>query len=60
MAKEALVVRQLRRRLGFVPADVAARVAGLSLEQIDDLGETLLDFSAVADLAEWLARQPGD
>ena len=55
--KEALVARQLRRRLGPVPAEVTARLGSLSPEQLDDLGEALLDFGAVADLERWLARQ---
>ena len=55
--KEALVTRQLRRRLGTVSAPVTARVASLSADQLDDLGEALLDFGTVADLEQWLARQ---
>ena len=55
--KETLVARQLRRRLGSVPAAAGARLAALSAEQLDDLGEALLDFGAVADLEEWLARR---
>ena len=53
--KEALVERQLRRRLGSVPAGVSARLARLSPDQLDDLGEALLDFSGYADLEQWLA-----
>ena len=55
--KEALVERLLRRRLGSVPADAAARVGRLSAEELDDLGEALLDFSSPADLERWLARR---
>ena len=57
--KEALVVRQLRRRFGTVSAPTAARVAALPAEQLDDLGEALLDFSSAADLERWLAQRPG-
>jgi len=52
-------VRQLRRRFGTVPAPTAARVAALPAEQLDDLGEALLDFSSAADLERWLAQRPG-
>ena len=55
--KEALVVRQLRRRLGSVPEAVSARLGSLSAEQLDDLGEALLDFSTAADLEQWLVQQ---
>lgn len=57
--KEALVVRQLRRRFGAVPEGMTARLASLSAEQLDDLGEALLDFGALSDLAQWLARRQG-
>ena len=53
--KELLVERLLRRRLGSVPAEVSARLARLSPDQLDDLGEALLDFSGYADLEQWLA-----
>jgi len=55
--KEALVERLLRRRLGAVPSDVTARLGHLSPDQLDDLGEALLDFSGPADLEQWLARR---
>jgi len=54
--KEVLVERLLRRRLGAVPAEVTARLDRLSPDQLDDLGEALLDFSGLADLEHWLAR----
>ena len=54
--KEALVERQLRRRFGAVPADLSARLARLSPDTLDDLGEALLDFSDPADLEQWLSR----
>ncbi len=57
--KEALVVRQLRHRLGAVPEVASARLALLSAEQLDDLGEALLDFGALSDLEQWLARRQG-
>jgi len=55
--KEALVVRLLRRRLGAVPEGAGARLGLLSADQLDDLGEALLDFSTAADLEQWLARR---
>ena len=54
--KEALVERLLRRRLGAVSVEVSARLARLSPDELDDLGEALLDFSSQADLEQWLAR----
>ena len=55
--KEALVMRLLQRRLGAVPAQAAARLPRLSAEQLDDLGEALLDFETAADLEAWLLGQ---
>ncbi len=55
--KETLVARQLRRRVGAVPADVTARLDRLSADQLDDLGEALLDFTGPADLDRWLAQR---
>ena len=54
--KETLVMRQLRRRFSAVPDEVTARIDRLSAEQLDDLGEALLDFGAVSNLEQWLAR----
>ena len=54
--KETLVMRQLRRRFGTVSEEVTARIDRLSAEQLDDLGEALLDFGTVSDLEQWLSR----
>ena len=54
--KETLVVRQLRRRLGTVPESATDRLDSLTPDQLDDLGEALLDFHAVADLEQWLSQ----
>ncbi len=54
--KETLVVRQLRRRLGTVPAALTARLDTLNPDQLDDLGEALLDFATPADLEDWLTQ----
>jgi predicted transposase/invertase (TIGR01784 family) len=50
----ALILRQLNRRVGPLPMDLQARLEGLSLEQLENLGEALLDFAALADLQQWL------
>ena len=57
--KEALVLRQLRRRLGAVPEGAEARLGSLSAEQLDDLGEALLEFTAASDLERWLTQHQG-
>ncbi len=54
--KETLVERQLRRRFGSVPANITARLSQLTPDQLDDLGEALLDFSNLDDLEQWVSR----
>lgn len=52
---QALVLRQLQRRVGELPPQVRGRIQTLSLEQLESLGEALLDFTALEDLLNWLA-----
>ena len=51
-----LVLRQLNRRLGQVSKSVSEQIRQLPIEQIEDLGEALLDFENEADLLNWLAK----
>jgi Domain of unknown function (DUF4351) len=51
---QALILRQLTRRVGNVPIDTEVRVKALSLAQLEDLGEALLDFTQMGDLLAWL------
>lgn len=51
---QSLVLRQLNRRVGDVPSEVEAKVQGLSLAHLEQLGEALLDFSQIEDLVVWL------
>lgn len=56
---QALVLRQLQKRIGELPEEVRSRIQTLSLNQLEALGEALLDFTAIADLLNWLeANQP--
>ncbi|UNU24615.1 Rpn family recombination-promoting nuclease/putative transposase [Microcoleus vaginatus] len=50
----ALILRLLVRRTGEIPPEIQTRIQQLSLEQLDDLGEILLDFSSQEDLIAWL------
>jgi predicted transposase YdaD len=49
-----LILRQLTRRFGTIAPEVEAQVRRLSLTQLDNLGEALLDFSMASDLDGWL------
>lgn len=51
--ERSLIVRQLTRRVGELPQEVRERIETLDLEQLENLGEALLDFQAIADLETW-------
>lgn len=57
--KEAfkLISRLLKRRFGDIDGSLVEQVRNLSAEQLENLGEALLDFSEVADLVAWLEQQ---
>jgi hypothetical protein len=52
---QSLILRQLSRRVGTLPADVEAQVQALDLLKLEALGEALLDFVGVDDLVGWLS-----
>jgi Domain of unknown function (DUF4351) len=54
----SIVLRQLSRKIGLLPEDIRSQIEQLSLEQSEALGDALLDFSLLTDLAEWLDSQP--
>ncbi|MBW4570448.1 MAG: DUF4351 domain-containing protein [Tolypothrix carrinoi HA7290-LM1] len=53
--EQTLVLRLLQRRVGELPQDVREHIQTLSLEQLEALGEALLDFTAIEDLLNWLS-----
>ena len=55
--EQRLIIRQLNRRLGEIDPGNCARVRELSIEQLENLGEALLDFASVDDLEAWLNMQ---
>jgi predicted transposase YdaD len=48
--ERSLILRQLPRRVGELPQEVHQRIETLSLEQLENLGEALLDFQGMDDL----------
>jgi predicted transposase YdaD len=50
----SLILKLLNRRLSSIPDALLSQVQALSLEQLEALGEALLDFSTLADLEGWL------
>jgi hypothetical protein len=54
----ALLLRQLRRRLGPLAPAQETRIQALPVTELENLGEALLDFQTIADLTAWLEQQP--
>jgi predicted transposase/invertase (TIGR01784 family) len=56
-----MVLRLLRRQCGDLPTEMVERVSALSLEQLESLGDALLDFESIANLESWLENlEPSD
>ncbi|HYQ90963.1 MAG TPA: Rpn family recombination-promoting nuclease/putative transposase [Candidatus Competibacteraceae bacterium] len=57
--KEAvtMILRQLRRRLGPLDTAQETQIQSLSVSELEELGEALLDFHNMAELTAWL-QQP--
>jgi hypothetical protein len=52
----SLVLRQLARRFGEIPQNLAQQARELPLDDVEALGEALLDFQSLSDLVNWLGR----
>ena len=50
----SLVLRLLTRRFGAVDQELQEQIGTLSVAQLEELGEALLDFQTVRDLVVWL------
>jgi predicted transposase/invertase (TIGR01784 family) len=51
-----LVLRLLNRRISTIPQNLVTQIQELPVEQIESLGEALLDFQSLSDLVSWLER----
>ncbi len=49
-----LVLRQIRRKFGQPDQALKTKITNLTLEQLENLGEELLDFTTIDDLKRWL------
>jgi predicted transposase YdaD len=56
--RRSLVIRLLNRKVGKLSKPLLTKVEALSLEQLEELSEALLNFSTVANLEEWLKARP--
>jgi hypothetical protein len=53
----SLLLRMLDRKVGSIPSQILAQINGLSIAQLDSLGDVLLDFTSIDDLTGWLNDQ---
>jgi predicted transposase YdaD len=49
----ALLNRQLKRCFGSLSPELQERIENLSIAQLEELGEALLDFTTIEDLEAW-------
>jgi predicted transposase YdaD len=54
--KAELVLRLLNRRVGSIPSPLLTQIQQLTVPQLEDLSEALLDFTGLADLEGWLRQ----
>jgi predicted transposase YdaD len=52
--EKIVVLKQLDRKLGNITTEIRSRVNNLSIEQLESLSESLLDFGRMSDLIGWL------
>jgi predicted transposase YdaD len=52
--KQAIILRQLQRRVGLLPQEIQTSIENLSENQLENLGDALLDFTGSEDLHNWL------
>ena len=50
----SVILRLLRRRVGELSSSTEERIRALSITQLEELAEALLDFSSPDDLTDWL------
>lgn len=50
----SFTLRLLKRRLGEVKPELQTQIQGLTVDQLEELGEALLDFSTKEDVFAWL------
>ncbi|MFM6070668.1 MAG: DUF4351 domain-containing protein, partial [Dolichospermum sp.] len=49
-----VILKLLKKRLGELSPETTQRIQSLSVNQLENLSEALLDFSSMADLLNWL------
>lgn len=50
----SVILRLLRKRFGELPEGIPTLISALKLMALDELSETLLDFSDISEVESWL------
>jgi hypothetical protein len=56
--EQQLIIRLLNRRIGEIESSFIDTIRTLTIDQLELLGEALLDFSSITDLEQWLENKP--
>jgi Uma2 family endonuclease len=56
-ARRSLLQRQLTRKVGAIDDRTLAKINALPTDQLESLGEDLLDFGSIDDLTVWIDNQ---
>ncbi|MCX5982840.1 MAG: DUF4351 domain-containing protein [Nostocales cyanobacterium LacPavin_0920_SED1_MAG_38_18] len=54
--EQRTIIRLLNRRFGEIDSSLLHSIRMLTIEKLDDLTDSLLDFSEISDLVTWLNR----
>ncbi|MGI9952157.1 DUF4351 domain-containing protein, partial [Moorellaceae bacterium AZ2] len=52
--RREILLRQLKKRLGFVSSEAEERIKGLSLSELDELAEKIFEVTSESDLRKFL------
>ena len=56
--EQQIILRLLNRRFGQLQISLIEQIQGLSTDELESLGDVLLDFSDISDLEVWLREKP--
>jgi predicted transposase/invertase (TIGR01784 family) len=57
LGEQQIILRLLKRRFGELELSLIGQIQGLSIDELESLGDVLLDFSKVGDLEVWLREK---
>ena len=53
----SLMLRMLTKRFGSLSTEVQAAITALSIENLEELSEALLDFDSLSELSTWIGQR---